>query len=1009
MKKSLLFHLFLLCFFCIVESGYSQTSSSEVISGQVTDTKGDPLPGISVKIKGSSAGTSTDSSGRFTLRSASRNPEVVFTSITHETKEVRLGNQGNYVVQLQDRQQMLRDVVVVGYGTQRKTDLTGAISSINTKEFDEQPVNRVDQVLQGRAAGVQVTQAGGAPGGESRVRIRGANSVLGNNDPLYVVDGFVGADFNMVNPNDIESIQVLKDAASTSIYGSRGANGVVIITTKKGSRRFRMTYEGQLSASEVIKKFDVLPAGEFAEIVNARAMGTGTTPPFSQAQIDNFKATGGTNWQDLIYRTGVGHQHQLTLSGGGDKTTFMVSGNFLDQKGIVKNSDFKRYIIRTNLSSQVSERISFRLNTTGMRLRNFNTGLYGNGNTPIVQSVSWAPTTPAYGPDGLPTFVDVTGSVARNPLDLLYDRRIVQDRSSFNAIGGVNYKLPIEGLSLDVQYAINYMNAQNSTLQGQRVSNNNPSASRFSSEQITLQNTNALNYIRTFNKDHNISAVAVFETQQFTDNNFTANASNIRFPNQVGYYNIGPNGASSVASDYQKWNLVSLLGRFNYSYKDKYLLTAAFRRDGSSKFRGDNQFSSFPSIALGWKLSEENFIKNLNIFSNLKLRGSWGKTGSQAIGPYATISRYNTTPVFAFNNSGIVAGIFQGNPGNPNLRWETTIQKDFGVEMGFFNNRLRIEADVFTKNTEDLLLNVSLPSYAGGGSQTRNVGAIQNKGFELAIGATIVDKRTFNWSTNFNVSTVRNKVISLGGLERLGVGGNVGGGMSTTNEFMLIPGQPLGSYWGLRYVGTYKPDQKDLAALQGRFPGDPHYEDINGDNAITTDDFQIIGRAFPKATGGWNNTFTHKALTLNVFFQGVFGVDKLNYTRAAALSGSGDARQPTLTEIRDYYRPGNEDSDVPAFSRTYQPYTQSSRFIENGSYIRLKNISLSYNFPLSRTDNSYVLKVFGSATNLLTITDYKGIDPEASNVGASTDAAMGIDYGAYPNSKMYTFGVNLSF
>ncbi len=1012
MKRKLL--IYYLCFFCFAVTTmpvFSQPGEKQLnpVSGIVTDLNGQPLEAVSVKLKGTSVGTVTDAAGKYTLNTTQRSGVLVFTSVGHDLKEVPLTASGAVDIQLTENQQILKDVVVVGYGTQRKTDVTGAVSTISTKEFDEQPVARISEVLQGRAAGVQVTQAGGAPGGDAKIRIRGANSVLGNNDPLYVVDGYVGADFNTLNPNDIESIQVLKDAASTSIYGSRGANGVVIITTKKGTRNFRVNYESQFSQSQVIKKLDVMNAADFAEIVNARAKGTGTTPPFSAAQIDNFRKNGGTNWQDLIYRNGIGQQHQLTLSGGSEKTTFLISGNFLDQKGIIKNTDFKRYILRSNLTSQVNKNLSIRLNIAGTRLKNHNTGLYGNGNTPVVQAISWAPTTPAYGPDGLPTFVDVTGSVSRNPLDLLNDRLADQVQSTFNTIGGVNYKLPIEGLSIDLQYAVNYLNGLNSTLQGQRVSNNNPSATRSTFEQLTLQNTNALNYNRTFKGVHNISAVAVLETQQFTDNNFSATANSIRFPSQLGYNNIGPNGASVVGADFQKWSLFSLLGRANYSYKDKYLLTAAVRRDGSSKFEGGNRYSVFPSVAVGWRLSEEQFIQDLNIFSNLKLRGSWGKTGSQAIGPYATISRYNTSPVVAFNNAGVVSGIYQGNPGNPNLKWETTTQNDIGLEMGFFGGRLRVEADVFTKSTTDLLLNVALPSYAGGGSQTRNVGKIENKGIELSIGANIIQNDRVTWVSNFNISNVENKVVSLGDLPRLGTGTGVGGGMSTTNEFMLIPGEPLGSYWGLKYLGTFKPKDAAEAALQGRFPGDPHYQDVNGDNAITTDDFQIMGRAFPKTTGGWNNTVTYKALTVNVFFQGVFGVDKLNYTRAAALSGSGDARQPTLNEIKDYYRVGNETSDIPAFSRTYQPYTQSSRFLEDGSYIRLKNVSLAYNIPLSKSANKVSLKVFGSATNLWTITKYKGIDPEASNVGANTDTAIGIDYGAYPNAKTFTLGVNLAF
>ncbi|GAB3021675.1 SusC/RagA family TonB-linked outer membrane protein [Spirosoma pulveris] len=996
MKKhvKLFFFLLLLC------RGYAFAQNAR-ITGTVIGPDNQGLPGVNVQVSGTTLGTATDATGLFTLN-APANGSLVFSNIGYVSQTVAINGRSVVNVQLAEDQKTLSEVVVVGYGTQRKTDVTGALSAISTKEFAQQPVTRIDQVLQGRAAGVQVTQATGAPGGDARIRIRGANSVLGSNNPLYVVDGFVGADFNFINPSDIETLQVLKDAASTSIYGSRGANGVVIITTKKGARGIKVNYEGQGSVSSVIKKYDVLPAGEFAEIVNARATATGSNLPFTTDQIAQFKQNGGTDWQDIVFRTGSGQQHQITVSGGGDKTTFLISGNYVNQNGIVENSGFKRYILRTNLNTQINDKLSLRLNLWGTKSRNHNT----NGGGAIIQALAWAPTTPAYGSDGQPTFTDPIGSVYRNPIDYLYDQAVDLDRSSINVNGGLNYKLPIKGLTLDLQYAVNYLNAQNLNFSGKRLSNNNPSASRYSSEQVTLQNTNSLNYTAAFG-NHSINAVAVLETQQFTDNNFTATATGLRFP-QLGYNNIGGNSAASVGSGFQKWTLLSLLGRVNYAFKDKYLVTAAVRQDGSSKFSPENRNSVFPSLALGWRLSEEEFIKKMNVFSNLKLRGSWGMTGSQAINPYATLSPYNTTFV-AFNNTAAVAGVIQGNQGNRNLKWETTKQTDVGLEMEFFNGRLRFEADYFKKNTTDLLLNVALPSYAGGGTQTRNVGEIENKGFELSLGGTPFDKGGFRWETNLNFSTLKNQVISLGGLPRLGTGTGVGAGMSTTNEFMLMPGEPLGSYWGLKYLGTFKPNESDLAAKFGRVPGDPHYQDLNGDNSITTDDFQIIGRAFPKATGGWNNTFSYKGLTLNVFFNGVFGVDKLNYTRAAALSGAGDARQFILSEIRDYYRPGNETSDVPAFTRTYQPFTQSSRFLEDGSFVRLKNVSLSYNLPASVLKNKANARVFFSATNLLTFTKYKGPDPESSSVGSSTDTAIGIDYGSYPNSKTYTIGLNLGF
>jgi TonB-linked SusC/RagA family outer membrane protein len=983
--------------------------SAVPISGTVTDSKGSPIPGVSVKLKGSTIATTTDDSGRFSLNIPDNTGTIVFSFVGFKTQEVPVSG-ARMNVRLLEESTSLNDVVVIGYGTQRKTDLTGAVTSISTKEFAQQPVSRVDQVLQGRAAGVQVTNAGGAPGGDTRVRIRGANSVLGNNDPLYVVDGFVGADFSIVNPNDIESIQVLKDAASTSIYGSRGANGVVIITTKKGNKDgAKVSYEVQAFSSEVIKKWDVLNAFDYATIANTRSEALGTSPIFTAAELDKFRTNPGTDWQDLVFRRAYGQQHQLSFSGGNDKTTYLISGNYYNQNGIVENTGYKRYTLRSNVNSQLSDDFSVRLNISATRLENHNTGLMGGTANPIVQALAWAPTTPAYDEQGKITSGDPTGSVATNPVALLYDRESDNKRNIANIIGGLNYKLPVEGLAADFQYAVNYADILDASFNGVDATRGNPNAARASSEQITLQSTSSLTYNRTFNKDHTINAVAVFETQRFTDNNFLAAGNTLKFP-ELNYYNLPLAGSYSVGSGYSEWSLLSYLARINYAYKDKYLLSAAVRRDGSSKFAPGNRYSTFPSVSAGYNLSQEDFIKNLNIFSNLKIRGSWGMTGSQAISPYATLTAYNTVAPVAFNNNGVVSGIQLGNPGNLLLKWETTKQSDIGLEMGLFKGHLTLEADYFVKNTSDLLLNQALPAYIGGGTQTKNIGEVQNKGFDFALGTSIVNANGFNWTSNFNISTVKNQVVSLGGIaDRIPQGTNVGAGMSTTNEFMLVPGRSLGSYWGIKYLGTWKPAESAQAALFNQKPGDSRYEDLNGDGKITTDDFQIIGKGIPTTTAGWNNTFSYKALTLNVFFQGVFGIDKLNYTRAAAMSGSGDARQYILSEIKDRYIPGqNETSDIPAFSSTNVVYTQSSRFIESGNYVRLKNVSLAYNFP-PFANRRGTLRLFVSATNLLTITKYKGIDPESSNIGSSTDTAQGIDYGAYPNSKTYTAGLTLSY
>lgn len=977
------------------------------LTGKVTDETGQALPGVSVLEKGTTNGTATDNEGRFSLNVRDDKSIVIFSFIGYASQEVVVGSQTELSIGLQPDAKSLEEVVVVGYGVQKKSDITGSLTSISPKEFASQPVNRLDQILQGRASGVQVTNVGGAPGGAVRIRVRGANSILGNNDPLYVVDGYVGADFTTINPNDIETIQVLKDASSTAIYGSRGANGVVIITTKKGTGGgIKVNYNVQFSTSNRIKRLNTLNAGDYAQVINERAAATGGSPFFTQAQVDGFRATGGTDWQDEIFTRAGGQEHQLGVSGGNEKTTFLISANYLDQDGIIANSNFKRYSMRSNINTQITDKFSMRLNLSGSRQNNLNNGIIGGTANPLVQALAWAPTTPVRDANGELTRNDPTGSIFTNPVALIYDRESRREVTIANLVGGLRYEF-IEGLSVDLQYAVNYLNQQEKSYNGLIVTNNNPDAGRISREQVTLQSTNSINYNRTFNDVHKIEAVAVFETQEFTNTSFNATGNTLLIPAMI-YDNIGLANSYVIGSEYSKWTLLSLLGRINYSFKDKYLLSATVRRDGSSKFRGDNRYSVFPSVAAGWRISEEEFMKSQEVFTNLKLRASWGRTGSQAINPYATQSTYSTTQT-AFNNSGAQSGIILGNPGNPNLKWETTTQSNVGMEMEILNGKVTLEADYFVKNTEDLLLNRPLPGYVGAGNIAENVGEIENKGWELAVSVPVIRRNGFEWTSSFNISNVKNTVKSVGGIaERFYTSSNVGAGMSTQAEFVFAPGEALGAYWGLVYQGTWKPEEADQAALRGEKPGDSKYEDLDGDNAITTEDFQIIGSGIPTTTTGWNNTFEYKGFTLNVFFLGIFGADKLNYTRAAALAGGADSRQPILADIKDRYIPGvNETSDIPAFSTTNRVYTQSTRFMETGDFIRLKNVSLSYDFPKSLVKN-FGVRLFLSGTNLLTITDYKGIDPESSSVSGA-DTALGIDYGSYPNAKTYTVGLNLTF
>ncbi|SEW35253.1 TonB-linked outer membrane protein, SusC/RagA family [Chitinophaga arvensicola] len=987
------------------------------IRGRIMDEEGNALPGATIKLKGNDKGTATDAGGNFVLQVPDNKGILVVSFIGYQTREVPVGASLTIILKREDTK--INDVVVIGYGTRKKSDLTGSLSYVSNKDFENQPVTRLDQALQGRATGVQVTSASGSPGGDVRIRIRGANSLTGDNNPLYVVDGFVGADFNNVNTEDIASIVVLKDASSTAIYGSRGANGVIIITTKSGkSGKMQVSLLTRLSASNVIGTYNTMNAADFAETVNARGLaltpaGQTYTPRFSDAEIQQFRQKGGTNWQDEIFRTGMGQEYQLGFSGGTDKTNYLISGNYLNQEGIIHNSDFKRYSVRSNIASQISDKFSVRLNFTGIRRENHNTSGTGARGGSLGQALAWAPTTPVYTPKGTYTIKDPTSSIFSNPVAINEQSDNRNDRTNINLIGGARYQFLPE-LSLDVQGGINYTNDQAKGYAGPAITGNVPSASRNSGENILVQNTNNLTYKKTFNKDHQLELTTVLETQQFKGTGFNVSVNGLTYPDQT-YNNIALSKSSQVGSGYSEWSLLSLLGRANYAYKDKYFLSGSIRRDGSSKFRGKNKFSTFPSAAVGWKLSEEPFLKNTNIFNNLKLRGSWGLTGNQGINPYATYSAYTTNlddagTVFNGASGKIVSGIALGNPGNPELKWETTEQINAGLDVEIFQGAVTFTADYFVKKTRDLLLNQPVPGYLGGNFILSNIGDMRNTGWEFSVGVNAFSKREFNWNSSFNVSFVKNTLESLGeGRKEI-----------LFNEFILRPGQPIGSFFGYKYLGTYKPNEAAEAAKYNLKPGDAHYDDFNKDGVISDKDYQIIGNALPKTSLGWNNTFTYKNFALNVFVQGLFGLDKLNYSYAFGMLGSTDAKEILFADIKNRYIPGvNETSDIPAFSSApTNTLNQSSRFVEKADFLRLKNLSLSYDIKKTALKNIAGVKVFLSATNLLTFTRYRGIDPESNSNNQSeglnwsgfvADTEQGIDQGAYPNAKTYTIGVNVIF
>lgn len=987
------------------------------VTGTIRDEQGNPLADASVKLKGSNKGTTADTKGNFSLQVPDAGSVLIISFIGYQTRELPVKSAGtlNIVLKLDDSK--TDAAIVIGYGTQKKSDLTGALTNVSSKDFENQPVTRLDQALQGRAAGVQVTNASGSPGGDVRIRIRGSNSLTGDNSPLYVIDGFVGADYNNINAEDIANIVILKDASSTAVYGSRGANGVILITTKTGRKgSMQVDFMTRISASSLIEKYKTMNAADFATVVNERKkalthVDSPYVPRFTDQEIAEFKRTGGTDWQDEIFRTALGHEYQLGFSGGNEKTSYRINGNYLDQEGIIRNSDYKRYSVRTNITSQVSEKFSLRFNFGGTRRENHNTsGTVARGGA-FGQALAWAPTTPVYDADGNYVTQDPTSSIFYNPLALANETDNREDRTNINALLGARYRI-LRDLTFDVQVGVDYTNAQTKAFSGPAITNNYPGASRSSSENILLQNTNNLTYKKLFNNVHSLEVTGVLETQKFTGTGFNVRVNGLSFPDQ-SYDNLALSASSQVGSGYGKWSLLSLLGRVNYSYADKYLLSASVRRDGSSKFQGKNKYSVFPSAAIGWKLSEEEFMKPLTVVSNAKLRASWGLTGNQGINPYGTLSAYITNLDDAgmiFNGTGsIVSGIILGNPGNPNLKWETTEQINAGADLEFVNGLISFSADYFTKKTRNLLLSQPLPGYLGSYSILSNIGNMQNTGWEFNLGVNAFSGKAFNWSSSVVVSFLKNKLVSLG----------EGRTNIIFNEFILKPGEPIGSFYGYKYLGTFKPKDEAAAAAFNLKPGDARYADTDGNGVINTNDYQIIGNSMPTTTIGWNNTFTYKSFTLNIFFSGMFGMDKLNYSYAFGMLGSTDAKEILFEDIKKRYIPGvNETSDIPAFgSAPSNSFSQSSRFVEKADFIRLKNVSLTYDIKRSAIRNIAGISIFVDAMNLLTFTSYKGIDPESNSnqaeglnwSGFISDTQQGIDHGAYPNSKVFTGGVRIHF
>lgn len=1005
------------------------------IDGTVKDAQGHPLAGVSVIVKGTTKGTSTGTDGSFNI-DANVGDVLEFSIIGYQSKSVKLVSNAKVNIKMEVEETSGGEIVVVGYGSQKKSDLTGAISSVKGDDLTQLSTQRVDQALQGRASGVMVLNTDGAPGGKTTIRVRGMNSVLGGNNALVVIDGLQGGDLSTLNPNDIESIEILKDASATAIYGAQGANGVILVTTKLGKiGKPVISYDFFYGKQKIEKTLPTMSASDFARTVNAYKQlqnSNGTTPPplFSDGQIAKFEAKGfGTNWQNLIYRIAPLQNHDLSISGGTEKTKYFASAGYLDQTGIMLNSFYKRFSLRTNLQTDLNKWSSFGLNFSATKEQG-NAPSYGsNGDVSFFEKPSnaaprWDAIQPVYDSNGTYHQHDAGygASDVWNPLASTVEPKIDNNTLTNNLNANIEFK-PLPGLSIKITGGGSIGEIDNQSFYNSKTLTGlsyNGMALIVQMQWRYFQNSNILTYDRVFG-NHHFTFTGVEE--QSSSYNTYKNESYYDFATEAtGFNNLGGANRAVVTNNNSERKLQSYLGRLNYIYDNKYLFTASIRGDGSSVFGANNKWGYFPSFAVAWKASQEEFIKNIDVISNLKFRYSWGITGNQGVQPYQSFATIGSGANYPYNGTDRVdLGYYLASPANPNLKWEATTQNDYGIDLGLFQNRLVITADYYDKTTDNLLMYRPLPNYTGYSNLLDNVGSMHNSGYELSISGDII-KGKINWNSAFTLSGNKNKVLDLGDKERIPFYTSNGGyGVGDVNAplMYLIKGKSFGEMIGYKYLGTWKESEKDEAFKYGELPGDEKWFDKNGDGEINLDDITVIGNAMPKYIFGWSNNISYKNFDLSILVQGTVGTDLFNMPRIR-LEQPGEG---TSIALLNRWTPENQNTDVPAFTDdlTYQAAgltshvnrgydNRVSRWVEDASYARIKNITIGYTLPAKIMERIKLksLRFYVSGTNLYTWTKYKGYTPEVSAYN-DNDAAMGVDFSSYPQSRIINFGLNLSF
>ena len=1007
LKKTFL----LLLGFCFA---LSVSAQQKMVTGTVTaTTDGGALPGVNVIIKGTSNGASTDFDGNYSIEVAGPDDILVFSYVGYISKEIKVGSSSSVNVTLDEDVSALDEVVVVGYGTRKKSDITGSVSSVKAEELNAFPLLNAEQALQGRAAGVVVqSNNGGEPGAPIVIKIRGNTSINASSSPLIVVDGFVGA--TMPQPNDIQSMEVLKDASATAIYGSRGSNGVVMVTTKKGkSGKLSVELNSNYSIQNTADRLDLLNAAEFGVYQSALNPGY-------------VSGSANTDWQDLLYRTGSTQNHQFSFSGGSDKINVYASATYFKQDGVIINSAFERASFLSNIDAQVTDKLKLGMNLFGSRgakdgVPTQSTGETANGGGDDVMSLMFrfSPDLGVKDVNGENT-INSVGDNVDNPYAIATEGVNESKTDNYRANLYANYDI-LENLTFKTTFGFSSVNGTEgvfrpSTLISTAGGNTGGRATITNYKRTTLLSENYLTYNRDIGKG-NLSLLGGYSYQKNSTDRFSTGAEGFT-SDSFSYYNLGSGATQLIpTSSLSESEIQSLFGRLNFDYDDKYLLTATVRRDGASNFAKNEKYAIFPSGAIGWKISNEDFLKDSETISNLKLRASYGVTGNQAIAPYQSLASFGSvyTPV----NGATVINVTPNQVANPDLKWESSYQTNIGLDLGLLKNQITLSLDYYNIDTKDLIIeDSSQPQYLGflTPASLRNVGEVNNRGFEITLNTRNITNDNFTWTTDFNWSTNKNEFVTLLNGQDIFQDASPGY-FNVPRTHVLREGEAVGVFWGYEYRGVYQGGAlpAGTAILDGAAAGDQLFTDIPDDSGvadgvITTADQKIIGDPNPDWTFGFTNNFTYKNFDLNIFFQGAQGGDIMNLTNVQLFNGDSNATR----DILNSWTPTNTDTNIPRAKLRGKQIT--SRFVEDGSYIRLKNIALGYNLASDIVEKLGMerVRLSISAQNLLTFTNYSGLDPEVSYgvVGQGSSASNttnGFDFGNYPNIKSVNFSVNLKF